>query len=69
MASLLQMTDMLTLNHCAVLHDLDFDVAEGDIQALLGSNGSGKSAFALMAHGLSPDAAVDLIVSGILRQG
>jgi len=52
MASLLQMTDItLTLNHCAVLHDLDFDVAEGEIHALLGTNGSGKSSLALMVMG------------------
>jgi len=52
MASLLQMTDItLTLNHCVVLHDLDFDVAEGEIHALLGIHGSGKSTLALMVMG------------------
>jgi Fe-S cluster assembly ATP-binding protein len=52
MASLLQMTDItLTLNSSTVLHDLDFDVAEGEIHALLGTNGSGKSSLALMVMG------------------
>ncbi|HSG21534.1 MAG TPA: ATP-binding cassette domain-containing protein [Azonexus sp.] len=52
MASLLQITDItLTLNHSKVLHDLDFAVAEGEIHALLGTNGSGKSSLALMVMG------------------
>ncbi|MBP8168983.1 MAG: ATP-binding cassette domain-containing protein, partial [Azonexus sp.] len=52
MASLLQMTDItLTLNNSTVLHDLDFEVAEGEIHALLGTNGSGKSSLALMVMG------------------
>ena len=52
MASLLQMTDItLTLNSSTVLHDLNFDVAEGEIHALLGTNGSGKSSLALMVMG------------------
>jgi len=44
MASLLQMTDIkLTLNHCAVLHDLDFDVAEGEFMRCSGSTVPAKA--------------------------
>ena len=52
MPPLLTLTGItLTLNGNAVLHDLDFTVESGEIHALLGANGSGKSSLAMMVMG------------------
>ena len=52
----------------AILEGVDLEVREGEIHALLGANGSGKTMLARITHArLMPDEAIDLIVTGILR--
>jgi Fe-S cluster assembly ATP-binding protein len=42
----------LTLGGCDILHDLDLDLWEGHIHALVGPNGAGKSTLAAVIMGL-----------------
>ena len=58
MAALLNVRDVsLTLEKCSVLHDLELSIEAGEIHALIGANGSGKSSLAFMimgCHGYTP---------------
>lgn len=52
MPPLLKLTNItLTLNGHVVLHDLDFEMQHGEIHALLGANGCGKSSLAFVVMG------------------
>ena len=48
----------------AVVHEVDLTVAPGEVVALLGSNGAGKSTTLLTVSGLLPRLAGDLLVLG-----
>lgn len=47
-----------------VLVDFDFDLAPGEVHALVGSNGAGKSTFANILSGLTPADAGDVLIDG-----
>lgn len=48
-----------------VLHDLDFDLRAGEIHALIGENGCGKSTFIKCLSGYhAPDEGAEIIVAG-----
>ncbi len=47
-----------------VLVDFDFDLAPGEVHALVGSNGAGKSTFARIISGLTPANAGELRLDG-----
>lgn len=50
---MLQLTDIaLVRNGKQILHDLDMEVAEGEVHAVLGLNGAGKSTLAAVVMGL-----------------
>ncbi|MEV6967415.1 sugar ABC transporter ATP-binding protein [Hamadaea sp. NPDC051192] len=55
----------ITFGRTRVLHDVAFDVAPGEIHALIGQNGSGKSTVAKILTGLyAPDTGTQITVDG-----
>ena len=67
--SLLQITDLaLSIKGAPVLHDINLDMQPGEIVAITGESGSGKSMTALTVMGLLPPRAVargDVILDGV----
>jgi ribose transport system ATP-binding protein len=53
-AHLLQVTGLQKSYTVPVLQDFSFDVRRGEVHALVGSNGAGKSTFARILSGLTP---------------
>ncbi len=53
-APLLQVTGLQKSYNVPVLVDFDFDLQRGEVHALIGSNGAGKSTFARILSGLTP---------------
>src|SRR5580698_7568595 len=51
---LLQVTGLQKSYSVPVLVDFDFDLRHGEVHALVGSNGAGKSTFARILCGLTP---------------
>ncbi len=46
------------------LEDVSFDVAKGEIHALLGENGAGKSTLLNVFHGVFPPSAGEMFIEG-----
>ena len=55
--SLLQIQNLtLSINGAAILHDVSLDISSGEVVAITGESGSGKSMTALGFMQLLPDA-------------
>src|SRR5438876_11387373 len=52
--TLLQVTGLQKSYNVPVLVDFNFDLLRGEVHALVGSNGAGKSTFARILSGLTP---------------
>lgn len=55
--------------HRQILHSVDFDIRAGEILALLGRNGAGKSTTLLAVAGFVPEARGDIRLNGVPLRG
>ncbi len=63
-APLLQVAGLCKSYNIPVLNDFSFDLQSGEVHALVGSNGAGKSTFARILSGLTPAEKGDLELGG-----
>lgn len=63
---LLRVTQLCKSYNVPVLCDFDFDLRRGEVHALVGSNGAGKSTFARILSGLTPRNSGGIQLSGKL---
>jgi ribose transport system ATP-binding protein len=61
---LLQVTGLQKSYNVPVLTDFDFELRAGEVHALIGSNGAGKSTFARILCGLTPASSGQLVFAG-----